>query len=73
MYAAISHQLGHDYSVSQLRAQTAIFMKENSDDFAPFLTHPDTGDMLSPEQFTQYCDQIENTTTWGGEPEVSEK
>ena len=70
MYAAIAHQLHNRYTSQNLRAQAAIFMREHSDDFAPFITHPDTGDMLSPEEFLEYCDNIENTNTWGGEPEV---
>ena len=35
-------------SVSEMRSQCAEYILSHSDDFLPYLTHPDTGD-----QFTQ--------------------
>ena len=59
-----------DFSLSKLRKMTADHLRKNSDDFLPFLTHPDTGDMLTPEQFEEYCHKVERTTAWGGQIEV---
>ncbi|CAL1532307.1 unnamed protein product [Lymnaea stagnalis] len=45
-------------------------MRSHSDDFLPFLTNPDTGDMLTPEEFEKYCDKTANSPTWGGQIEL---
>jgi OTU domain-containing protein 6 len=45
-------------------------MRENMDDFFPFLTKPETGDPYSPEEYEKYCDEVEKTPAWGGQLEV---
>lgn len=55
-----------------LRHETAEYMKAHSDDFLPFLTNKQ-GDMMSPEDFNDYCKDLESTAVWGGQPEVSNK
>lgn len=70
MYAAIAHQAGQDTTVSSLRAQAEQFIRTNYADFAPFITDPKTGEMLTPDQFSEYCDLIIKTPAWGGQPEL---
>jgi len=73
LYGAISHQLqlcGMQRSVQELRKMTADCLRENRDEFAPFLTDPDTGEMLTADGFEAYCKKIEKTTCWGGQPEI---
>ena len=40
-------------------------------DYLPFLTNPDTEDILSPEEFDKYCTNIAETPAWGGDVEVN--
>ncbi|KAK3883607.1 hypothetical protein Pcinc_012109 [Petrolisthes cinctipes] len=70
MYAAIAHQLGDETTVEWLRGQAGHYIRENYDDFAPFITDPKTGELLTQDQFSEYCDRIENTPLWGGQPEL---
>ncbi|KAF9382367.1 OTU domain-containing protein 6B [Podila verticillata] len=73
LYNAIADQLSQHYqkktSVKDLRHDTADYMRENSDDFLPFLTNKQ-GDMMSAEDFTEYCNDLESTAVWGGQPEL---
>ncbi|XP_064082315.1 deubiquitinase OTUD6B-like [Macrobrachium nipponense] len=69
MYAAMAHQMT-DVTVSWLRSKASQYIRLHSDDFGPFITNPDTGEQLTPEEFEEYCDQIENTNAWGGQPEL---
>nr|XP_008539017.1 PREDICTED: LOW QUALITY PROTEIN: OTU domain-containing protein 6B [Equus przewalskii] len=73
MYRAIEDQLkGQEcpLTVAALRSQTAGYMQSHVEDFLPFLTNPNTGDMYTPEEFGKYCDDIVNTTAWGGQLEL---
>lgn len=74
LYNAIADQLSQHYqkktSVKDLRHDTAEYMRENSDDFLPFLTNKQ-GDMMSAEDFKEYCSDLESTAVWGGQPEVN--
>ncbi|XP_036996283.2 deubiquitinase OTUD6B [Artibeus jamaicensis] len=73
MYRAIEDQLqGREspLTVAALRSQTAEYMKGHMEDFLPFLTNPNTGDMYTPEEFGKYCDDIVNTAAWGGQLEL---
>lgn len=47
------------------------YLKEHKSDFLPFLSHPDTGDLLTDEQYEEYCSEVVSTSAWGGEVEVS--
>lgn len=50
MYRAIDDQLasrGQGVGLKALRAQTANYMRCHADDFLPFLTNPNTGDMFT--------------------------
>nr|XP_053646048.1 deubiquitinase OTUD6B-like [Cherax quadricarinatus] len=70
MYAAIAHQIGGEATVRSLRSQAGHFIRTNYEAFAPFITDSKTGELLTPEQFAEYCSQIENTPAWGGQPEL---
>ncbi|XP_075212409.1 deubiquitinase OTUD6B isoform X2 [Lycorma delicatula] len=75
LYCAVQHQLKNEEglgapSVNELRQMTSKFLKENSVDFLPYLSHPDTGEMLTEAQFQDYCDQVADTPAWGGEVEL---
>ncbi|KAG0277409.1 OTU domain-containing protein 6B [Linnemannia exigua] len=73
LYNAIADQLSQHYQtetdVKALRHETAEYMKGHSDDFLPFLTNKH-GDMMSPEDFNEYCKDLESTAVWGGQPEL---
>ncbi|XP_070924116.1 deubiquitinase OTUD6B isoform X2 [Macaca nemestrina] len=72
MYRAIEDQLKEKdcaLTVVALRSQTAEYMQSHVEDFLPFLTNPNTGDMCTPEEFQKYCDDIVNTAAWGGQLE----
>ncbi|KAG0370206.1 hypothetical protein BC939DRAFT_1612 [Gamsiella multidivaricata] len=73
LYNAVADQLSQHYrtetTVKDLRHSTAEYMRENSDDFLPFLTNKH-GDMMSPEDFAEYCKDLETTAVWGGQPEL---
>ena len=73
MYFAVADQEGresHD-RMQELRELTGSYMMEHTDDFLPFLSHPTTGDMLTPPQYQKYCNDIIKTPAWGGQVEVS--
>lgn len=74
LYSALVHQLkevcGTILTVSEIRLQTSEFLKHNKDEFIPYLSHPDTGEMLTDQQFDDYCYQVANSVQWGGEIEL---
>ncbi|CAH0700506.1 unnamed protein product [Spodoptera exigua] len=74
LYKAISHQLAiikkKDVSVDELRVSAAKYIRQNKGDFLPFMTNPDTFEMLTDEEFEEYCEKLENTKVWGGQLEV---
>lgn len=56
-------------TMKELRSQTAEFLRKNQDEFLPYLSHPDTGNMLTESQYAEYCDQVADKA-WGGQIEV---
>ncbi|XP_074056105.1 deubiquitinase OTUD6B [Macrotis lagotis] len=73
MYGAIEDQLKEQecpLTVATLRSQTAEYMQNHVEDFLPFLTNPNSGDIYTPEEFGKYCDDIVNTAAWGGQLEL---
>lgn len=75
LYLAINHQLEvtgrSPYSVSDLRKVTADFMLKNQDDFLPFMCNElDESEVVSEEQFLNYCKDVANTKLWGGQLEL---
>ncbi|XP_037548681.1 deubiquitinase OTUD6B [Nematolebias whitei] len=76
MYRAVEDQLaqrskpGLSMSVKELRSRTAEHMRNNPDDFLPFLTNPNTGDLFTTDEFEKYCSDVEHTAAWGGQLEL---
>jgi OTU domain-containing protein 6 len=73
MYKAIEHQLrlfGIDSSVQSLRTKAATFMRKHPMDFLPFLVSDSTGDMMTDDEFANYCHSVESTKAWGGQIEL---
>ncbi|XP_075961569.1 deubiquitinase OTUD6B [Anarhichas minor] len=76
MYRAIEDQLaqrsepGSITSVKDLRSSTAERMRGHADDFLPFLTNTNTGDMYTTDEFEKYCSDVEHTAAWGGQLEL---
>ncbi|XP_077632228.1 deubiquitinase OTUD6B-like isoform X2 [Crocuta crocuta] len=72
MYRAIEDQLKEQkcpLTMAALRSQTAEYIKGHVEDFLPFLTNPNMGEMYTQEEFRKYCDDIINTAAWGGQLE----
>jgi len=75
LYNAIKHQLlvtGHAPVVDtpKLRQITADYIQENKELLIFYMSNPATGDCLTDDEFTQYCEAIKTTSTWGGQIEI---
>ncbi|KAG7311523.1 hypothetical protein JYU34_002569 [Plutella xylostella] len=74
LYKAVSHQLetvrNTTLSVDALRTNMATYIRQNKEDFLPFMCNPETFEMLNDEEFDEYCDKISNTKVWGGQLEI---
>lgn len=76
MYRAIEDQLaqrslpGGVMNVKNLRYHTAEYMRSHAEDFLPFLTNPNTGDLYTTDEFEKYCNDVEHTAAWGGQLEL---
>ncbi|KAJ3104766.1 hypothetical protein HK100_004002, partial [Physocladia obscura] len=66
-YALVTEKdpLGYQY----FRKTAADFMRQNRDEFLPFLV-TDDGDMMTEEQYEMYCNNVESSGTWGGQLEI---
>ncbi|KAG9294805.1 hypothetical protein G9A89_008497 [Geosiphon pyriformis] len=73
LYNAIADQLSTQYNImtdyKDIRKNVAEYMRQNSDDFLPFLS-TESGDLYTMEQFQRYCYNLENTADWGGQLEL---
>ena len=71
MFASILHQFPENLSISDLRQRTADEIRSSEGDYRPFLTHPESGDMLSDEQFEEYCCKMATEqSSWGSQVEL---
>ncbi|PKI85602.1 hypothetical protein MVES_000006 [Malassezia vespertilionis] len=85
LYSALADQLNvrqpasHPYTYESLRKAAAAYMRHHSDMFIPFITDLDetyanvdanSEALSSTDKFMQYCDAVENTSIWGGHPEI---
>ncbi|GAA5992288.1 hypothetical protein JCM11641_001163 [Rhodosporidiobolus odoratus] len=53
------------------RAHAASYMRSHPGDFLPFLpSNIDPDNVMSQAEFARYCDVVEKTAEWGGEPEI---
>ncbi|KAK9888813.1 hypothetical protein WA026_001036 [Henosepilachna vigintioctopunctata] len=73
LYCAVSHQLEvnnqESHSVIKLRKLTANFMRENKNDFIPFM-YKDSGEPVCESYFEKYCKDVASTKIWGGQLEL---
>lgn len=74
LYCSINHQLKStgrkDLTVPELRKLTADYMRANKDDILPFMSHSDSDEIFTEQQYEEYCSKVENTTEWGGQIEI---
>ncbi|GAA5875302.1 hypothetical protein JCM3774_005773 [Rhodotorula dairenensis] len=77
MYSAIADQANflklspEKETYQTTRKHAADYMRSHPDDFLPFLpSEVDPDNMMGPDEFRRYCDTVENTAEWGGEPEI---
>lgn len=74
LYKAVAHQLEHtrqkSLSVDELRNNVAEYIRQNKDVFIPFMSNPETCEMLSEAEFEDYCNKISSTKIWGGQLEI---
>ncbi|KAL6264926.1 hypothetical protein P5V15_005020 [Pogonomyrmex californicus] len=74
LYNAIAHQLKINgetpLSLHDLRTKTADYLRENMNDFLPFLSNPDSDELLTPEEYEKYCNDVAETSAWGGAVEL---
>ena len=54
-------------TVADLRQQCADYMRQNADDFAPFIA---ADEHSKATNLAEYTDEIEKTAIWGGELEI---
>ncbi|KAJ9084166.1 OTU protein [Entomophthora muscae] len=57
-------------SFSQVRKKASEYLLSHPDDFLPFLPS-ETDELLTEEKYTEYCSDVANTATWGGQIEIS--
>ncbi|XP_014214933.1 OTU domain-containing protein 6B [Copidosoma floridanum] len=76
LYNAVAHQLKLigdlplDYN--DLRKKTANHLRENIDSFLPFIENSNSTDdeLMTVEQYEKYCDNVAETSAWGGAVEL---
>lgn len=57
--------------IQTMRNKTADYIMQNKDSLIFYMTNPDTGDCLNDAEFKKYCDDLRNTSAWGGQIEIS--
>ncbi|KYN05008.1 OTU domain-containing protein 6B [Cyphomyrmex costatus] len=74
LYNAVAHQLKINgetpFSLHDLRIKTADYLKENMNDFLPFLSNSDSNELLTSEEYEKYCNDVAETSAWGGAVEL---
>ena len=73
LYCAVNHQLEvtgrESFTVPRLRKLTAEFMRQNKDEFLPFM-YNESDEAVSEEYFESYCKEVATTKLWGGQLEL---
>lgn len=73
LYNAIKHQLelaGIMQSVESLRKTAADYIRANRDELICYMTSSKSDDIMSQEEFDEYCNQVEKTKAWGSQIEI---
>jgi OTU domain-containing protein 6 len=75
LYNAIKHQLelnGISYTVDLLRKSAADYIRANKDELIFYMPSSRGDDIMSQEEFDEYCHQVESTKAhaWGSQLEI---
>lgn len=73
LYNALKHQLelaNITHSVESLRKTAADYIRANSDELICYMTSAKSDDIMSQEEFDEYCNQVERTKAWGSQIEI---
>lgn len=70
LYRAVQDQLSFSVTVESLRGRAANYMRKHVDEFLPFFSDPETGDVYTRDDFFNYCDNIVHNASWGGQLEL---
>lgn len=73
LFSAIEDQLKQqsiENNVTNLRGQTAEYMRSHRNEFLPFLVQESTGELYNDDEFNDFCDRLEMTSEWGGQTEI---
>jgi OTU domain-containing protein 6 len=73
LYNAIRHQLelaGVSITVESLRKTAADYIRANRDELICYMTSSKSDDIMSQQEFDEYCNQVENTKAWGSQIEI---
>lgn len=75
LYNAIKHQLivtGRTPAIDapKLRQITSDYILENKQLLIFYMSNPATGDCLTDDEFSEYCESIKRAATWGGQIEI---
>ncbi|XP_076626746.1 deubiquitinase OTUD6B [Colletes latitarsis] len=74
LYNAVAHQLKiigeTPLNFQELRLKTSVYLREKMNEFLPFISNPDSDNLLSPEQYEKYCSDVADTNAWGGAIEL---
>lgn len=73
LYGAIQHQLGLVgviQSIESLRKLAADYIRAHRDDLICYMTSAKSDDIMSQEEFDEYCSQVEKTKAWGSQIEI---
>jgi hypothetical protein len=75
LYNSICHQLltraDIEMDYKTLRKQTCDFMIVNENDYIFFLSSKDN-EMMSHDEYVEYCHALRDTAVWGGQIEVNQ-
>ncbi|KAF8562821.1 hypothetical protein P879_08638 [Paragonimus westermani] len=53
-----------------LRFIASHYLRENRDTFLSFMISPDSGGLMSDDEYNAYCDSVEKPSVWGGQVEM---
>lgn len=73
LYNSLRHQLElHNifHTVESLRKIAADYIRANKDELICYMPSSRGDDIMSQEEFDDYCNQVENTKAWGSQIEI---
>lgn len=73
LYNALIHQLelaGITQSIESLRKIAADYIRLNRDELICYMTSSKNDDIMTQEEFDEYCNQVQKTKAWGSQIEI---